>query len=213
MVGTTELFQRAVQEGLVRGNGAVSSISSSGFGPKSEPWEPVFLANMSRGLSVRRACKVTGVDLALVYQRRNADPAFAKRWAEATHLSTQALVDEAVRRAHHGEPVPLMHKGERVGTVRKYSDVLLMFLIKQRDASFREAYDAAKGQDSTVQINVQVNTVEGPPGTPRRAEVIVDGGSAAPVLGSAVDVQIAMPLESPRIDASGVSPPGGSPLP
>ena len=45
---------------------------------------------------------------------------------------TDALEDEAVRRAVEGVIKPVFHQGKRVGTLRVFSDPLLMFLLRAR---------------------------------------------------------------------------------
>jgi hypothetical protein len=43
------------------------------------------------------------------------------------------LEEEAVRRAYHGTERPIFQKGVQVGSVKEFSDSLLMFLLKSRD--------------------------------------------------------------------------------
>ena len=61
---------------------------------------------------------------------RAADVDFAARWDEAKRIGAEALEDEAVRRAARGVDEPVFHQGAQVGTVRKYSDTLAIFLLK-----------------------------------------------------------------------------------
>jgi hypothetical protein len=44
------------------------------------------------------------------------------------------VAGEAVRRAKDGYIKPVFHQGVKVGEVREYSDVLLMFMLKARPA-------------------------------------------------------------------------------
>ena len=58
-------------------------------------------------------------------------------------LGTEALEYEAVRRAYHGVAEPVFYNGVQCGSVTKYSDKLLMFLLKARNpAKYREGSGA-----------------------------------------------------------------------
>ena len=52
----------------------------------------------------------------------------------------ELLIQEAIRRSKDGTLKPVYYKGTAVGAIREYSDVLLMFLIKQKFPSFRESF-------------------------------------------------------------------------
>lgn len=89
--------------------------------------------------NVTWACQATGVPRRTAYDWRDADPAFAKGWEEAVELGTDALEDEAIRRAHQGVDKPVYQGGRKVGTVREYSDTLLIFMLKaRRPEKFKE---------------------------------------------------------------------------
>ena len=45
-------------------------------------------------------------------------------------IGAEALEDEATRRAAEGVDEPVFHQGAQVGTIRKYSDTLAIFLLK-----------------------------------------------------------------------------------
>lgn len=101
------------------------------------------------------ALEITGrVDLSLkeasaakgwVYRWRDKDLDFAAEWQRAYSIGREQLKDEAYRRAYEGVAEPRFHKGEICGHVQKYSDTLLMFLIKQSDPSYREHFQIDHG--------------------------------------------------------------------
>lgn len=77
----------------------------------------------------------------------------------AREEACDTLEAEAMRRAVQGFEQPVYHKGVKCGTVRKYSDALLMFLLKSArafkfadrpDPNFRAALsrDDDAGDDS-----------------------------------------------------------------
>ena len=59
-----------------------------------------FLAALSETASVTRACEITGLPRRTVYNWRATDPEFAQAWEVALDLGTDALEDEAIRRAY-----------------------------------------------------------------------------------------------------------------
>lgn len=89
-----------------------------------------FLAALCVYGNVTRAAEFAGLDRAALYSKRKVDPAFAAAWDEAEALGVAALEDEARRRAYEGWEEPVWHKGVNCGTVRKFSDTLLIVLLK-----------------------------------------------------------------------------------
>lgn len=47
-------------------------------------------------------------------------------------LGSDALEDEAIRRASQGTLKPVFYQGVQCGEVREYSDTLMMFMLKAR---------------------------------------------------------------------------------
>lgn len=92
----------------------------------------VFLEALGNTANVTRACKVARFGRTAVYGWRAADQEFARAWDAALALGTDALEDEAVRRAHEGTLKPVYQGGKKVGVIREYSDTLLIFLLKGR---------------------------------------------------------------------------------
>lgn len=92
--------------------------------------EREFLAALAATCSVSQACEDADVSRRVVYEWRAADADFAARWDEAKRIGAEALEDEAMRRAARGVDEPVFHQGAQVGTIRKYSDTLAIFLLK-----------------------------------------------------------------------------------
>lgn len=156
-------FQRALEEGLT-GPGGNTSIPILPKGPGrpregAEDWVPKFLENLLEGFSISDAAKNANVHPTTIYKRRREDEAFRQAWNEACDIGTRLLEQEAQRRAFHGVDEPVFQKGVQVGTIRKYSDTLLIFLLKSRNpAKYREgAEDSGRGN---VVVNINVETVE-----------------------------------------------------
>ena len=110
-----------------------------------------FLETFSECANVTEACRLTDIHPSLVYVWRKRDRAFAKDWAVAVERGTDALEDEAVRRALDGCLEPVFYKGVQCGTVRKFSDSLLMFLLRaRRPERFRERVNRQPEADPSL---------------------------------------------------------------
>ena len=104
-------------------------------------WERAFLAALADTGNVRAACTAAEIGHSTVYDRRKAVDRFADAWDDAMEQAADMLEAEALRRAAHGVKEPVYYKGKVVGHVLKYSDVLLIFLLKAaRPAKFRDHY-------------------------------------------------------------------------
>jgi hypothetical protein len=109
-----------------------------------------FLEALATGTTITGAADSAGINRTLPYSWRKHDDAFDVAYKDALESGTDALRDEARRRAM-GIQKPVMFSGKQVVgadgeplfTV-EYSDVLLMFLLKSRaPAEFDDAVRAA----------------------------------------------------------------------
>ena len=67
---------------------------------------------------------------------------YTRAYAEAEAVAIDLLEGEAVRRAKDGVLEPVFQGGKRVGSIRRYSDTLLIFLLKGRlPEKYRERYE------------------------------------------------------------------------
>jgi len=92
--------------------------------------EAAFLEALAGTCNVSEACKVAGVSRVHAYHLRAEYPAFAERWDKAKQIGVEALEDEARRRAFHGTDEPVFYQGQYVDSVKRYSDTLMIFLLK-----------------------------------------------------------------------------------
>lgn len=98
-----------------------------------------FLKALAEYGIVGTACKAAGIGRTMAFQWRQDDPVFASQWNEAVEQATEKLEREAWRRASEGWEKPVFQNGRQVGTVREYSNTLLIFLLKaQRPDRYRE---------------------------------------------------------------------------
>ena len=74
-------------------------------------------------------------------------------WDEALDRSADALEEEARRRAFEGVDEPMYYKGEQIGTTKKYSDVLIMFLLSYTaEVSIFDCISGAEAAGSDVAL-------------------------------------------------------------
>lgn len=64
------------------------------------------------------------------YKWLKLDAEYAAAFEDVRIQTAEVLEDEAVRRAHEGVVEPIFYKGRPTAAIRKYSDALLMFLLK-----------------------------------------------------------------------------------
>jgi hypothetical protein len=91
-----------------------------------------FLTVYARLGNVTAACKQSGVGRSTVYQWTEQDDQFAAAFREAGIKATEVLEAEAWRRAKDGVAEPVFQGGKQVGVVQRYSDQLLMFMLRAR---------------------------------------------------------------------------------
>ena len=97
--------------------------------------------------NVTKICPMLGVTRQAAYLHRQSDPDFAESWDKAVQLGVEALIDEATRRAHEGYDEPVFHNGEICGYRKRYSDSLLMFMIRRYRPEFKDSVDAKVDND------------------------------------------------------------------
>ena len=98
-----------------------------------------FLAHLAATADVTASAKAAGYSRRSVYEWKETDEVWRDRWEEAWHMGVDALEEEALRRGVEGVLEPVWYNGEIVGHRRKYSDNLLMFMLKgRRPETFRD---------------------------------------------------------------------------
>lgn len=118
-----------------------------------------FLALLAEYGNVTRAAEESHCSRVYLYTLKRTDPDFAKLWEEAAKVGAARLEDEARRRAIEGYEEPTFYQGQECGRIRKYSDTLLICLLR--------AHHPEKYRDNVRQ------EISGPEGTPVRHDVDV----------------------------------------
>jgi hypothetical protein len=99
----------------------------------------LFLAALSRGISITGAAIEAGIPKRTVYGWRDQDEDFRQERDDALDAGNDVLEDEAFRRACQGVDEPVIAQGRLVKnddgsvfTIKKYSDTLMSLLLKGR---------------------------------------------------------------------------------
>ena len=140
--------------------------------PPLAEMQAVFLHKLCSSGNISAAARAAGRARSGFYRDRRKDPVFASAWAEALEEAADRLELEAVRRAVDGVSEQRFYQGEEIGSVTRYSDNLLMFLLKARrpwrfDPAFRGKKPHEELNDATIrgQINgaiVKATTIISP---------------------------------------------------
>jgi hypothetical protein len=107
--------------------------SSLNFQAISNPRKRVFLAAFAELGTVKAAIEIAGVCRASVTKWVQIDADFRAAYEEAKAHALDVLEQEARRRAVNGTERPVFFKGGRCGSIREFSDTLLIFLMKAGD--------------------------------------------------------------------------------
>jgi hypothetical protein len=99
-----------------------------------------FLDAYSQCGNITEAAKLAKIDRTTHYDWLTRDPEYPERFKNAENQAIDSLEKEAWRRAVEGVEEPVgWHQGVAGGTVRRYSDTLLIFLLKgARPERYRE---------------------------------------------------------------------------
>ena len=114
-------------------------------------WYKTFLTELRKSANVRHSCEHAGVSQITAYKWRKLNKeityeqekiGFGDAWAHALAESVEMLESEARRRAMHGVEKNVYHNGQVCGVESKYSDTLLIFLLKaHKPTMYREQID------------------------------------------------------------------------
>lgn len=120
---------------------ARSSFESDGNGLSKK--QRAFLAAYAELANITDAAKAAQVARSMHYVWLQKSEEYAEAFRHAEAEAIDALEKEARRRALHGVNEPVFYQGEECGAVRKYSDTLLIFLLKgARPDTYRENFKA-----------------------------------------------------------------------
>lgn len=99
---------------------------------RSERRDDIFFEMKAQTDNIGLSAKAAGYSRRVVYEYRDEDDEFSKRWQEAEEEHIERLEMAADQRAVEGVTEPVFYQGQQCGTVKKYSDTLLMFRLKAK---------------------------------------------------------------------------------
>lgn len=102
----------------------------------------VMLAAYAETGNITTACQIAEIERSTHYRWMEADEEYALRFRQAEQTAIDALEAEARRRAVEGVVEPVVSAGKHVTDIRRYSDTLLIFLLKgARPGKYRDRVD------------------------------------------------------------------------
>lgn len=106
---------------------------------------------------VTHAAAAAGVSRQTIYQWQEHDEAFGLLMNQSRGEADDAIRREIHRRAIDGLDKPVYQGGRQVGTIREYSDTLLIFLAKSRMPEFRDKQQI----EHTGELAISLKTLTG----------------------------------------------------
>jgi hypothetical protein len=107
------------------------------------------------GGNIVRACRLAKIDGSTPYTKQwKEDVRFQESLELARGMGADMLEAEAIRRAHDGVDEPVgFYKGEASATVKRYSDTLLIFLLKgAKPEKYAERHRFAGDDGPPIQV-------------------------------------------------------------
>ena len=161
-------------------------------------WRATFLAALEASGNVSAAARRAATHRGTAYRHRQADPEFRAAWDEALETALDDMELEARRRAVDGWDEPVFFKGEVCGHIRRYSDALIMFLLKAYRPEFRDNYRVE--HSGTADTVVRVEYVNDWPDS-----TVVDHGNGTDGLETLRGLGYVPALPSPSVVTSDLS--------
>jgi len=115
-----------------------------------------FLGEYAKSGNLSRAARIAKVERHLHYEWL-ADPRYAEAFTRAHAEFKEGLEEELNQRARIGELEPVWYQGQKVGTQRRKSDILLMFQMKKHIPDYRDTSTTNVSLTADIQANVSID--------------------------------------------------------
>lgn len=92
-------------------------------------WRSRFLKAFERSADISQSARAAGISRMTFYRHCDSDPDFAGQFEQLRDGMAEDLTGAAYRRAVYGVRHPVYYKGAVVGSRRRYSDRLTIFLL------------------------------------------------------------------------------------
>lgn len=104
---------------------------------RHDGWTPerkaLFLEDLAARGNVRAACARVGLSREAAYRLRRREPLFARGWDAALQLARDSVAETYNDRAFDGIEEEVWHRGEHVGTKRRYDTRLMLAHMARLD--------------------------------------------------------------------------------
>lgn len=112
-----------------------------------------FLTEYALCGNVTLAARNAGISNTTHWRWSREDDGYREAWAEAQEHAADMMEQEATRRALVGTLEPVFYKGEKVGHIRKYSDLLMIFMLKgMRPEKYRDRFEMSRTADDIAKL-------------------------------------------------------------
>ena len=133
---------------------------------RRDGWSPErklrFLERLAECGNVRAACAAVGMTREAAYVLRRRDALLARGWAAALMLARECSAEALGDRALDGIEEAVWHRGEQVGTRRRYDSRLLLAHLARLDRLVEEAPDAVRDAERFDELLARVAGAEVP---------------------------------------------------
>jgi hypothetical protein len=137
-------------------NGTNGTRKKGGTSSRKRDSQAEFLIALAESGVVAAALTASGGSRTTVYRWRADDPEFAARWDEALDIAVEVCEGELHRRSVVGVVEPVFYQGAECGSIRRYSDNLLMFRLKAlRPEKYRDAV-----ANTVINVNDDRNAID-----------------------------------------------------
>lgn len=145
--------------------------------PKCEAQQKLFCECYVRVGTITGASREAGIDPNYHFRWLEQDPDYPARFKMAHLQASELLVEEGRRRAYQGVEEPTgWYKGEPGGFVKRYSDALLIFLIKGAFPDiYKDRHEHTGRNGGPIEVQSTV-TIEQFPIWLKQAIVVVSSG-------------------------------------
>ena len=111
----------------------------------------IFLEELTRHGNITLACRKAEINRTTVYRWKEKSDTFLFKFNQALEEAKDNIRAEIFRRGHDGWDEPLYQQGIYCGTIRKYSDTLLIFHAKALMPEYREKQTVDVNQTGATQ--------------------------------------------------------------
>ncbi len=120
--------------------------------------QKAFLAAYAQCGNITGAAEAANLNRSSHYDWMRDNVTYCMAFAQAEEEAADRLEHEARRRAIEGIEEPVYQGGKLVGTVKKYSDTLLMFLAKgARPQKFKDRHEHTGANNGPIKTELGIN--------------------------------------------------------